>query len=138
MIKQEIESYISSLEVNKGREIQLLHKLIVVAAPQAKLWFLEGKNSLGKVVANPNIGYGSCTLPLAGGKSREFYKIGLSATSKGISVYIMGIKDKEYLSKTYSSKIGKTKITGYCIQFNKLKDINVEELICAVKTELES
>ena len=39
MIKQEIECYISSLEVNKGREIQLLHKLIVEAAPQAKLWF---------------------------------------------------------------------------------------------------
>ena len=39
------------------------------------------------------------TLKYADGTTREFYQIGLSANKTGISVYIMGIEDKKYLSQ---------------------------------------
>ena len=62
-----------------------------------------------KSVSNPNIGYGSYTIKYADGTTREFYQIGLSANTTGISVYIMGIKDKTYLAtnvwkKTWQGK----------------------------------
>lgn len=41
----------------------------------------------GKVVANPNIGYGVYPIAYADGSSRESYRIGLSANTTGISVY---------------------------------------------------
>ena len=137
-IKLAISNYINNLPEPKKTEITRIHQAIIEIIPTAQLWFLEGTNTSGKVVTNPNIGYGNCTLQLAGGKTRAFYKIGLSANSTGISVYIMGIKDKNYLNNTYGNKIGKAKITGYCIKFRNLKDIYIEELIRAINTELEN
>lgn len=137
-IKLAILNYLNNLPESKKTEITRIHQAIIETIPTAQLWFLEGTNASGKVVTNPNIGYGNCTLQLAGGKTRAFYKIGLSANSTGISVYIMGIKDKNYLNNTYGNKIGKAKITGYCIKFRNLKDIYIEELIRAINTELEN
>lgn len=137
-IKLAILNYLNNLPEPKRTEITRIHQAIIEIIPTAQLWFLEGTNTSGKVVTNPNIGYGNCTLQLAGGKTRAFYKIGLSANSTGISVYIMGIKDKNYLNNTYGNKIGKAKITGYCIKFRNLKDIYIEELIRAINTELEN
>lgn len=132
-----ISNYINNLPEPKKTEITRIHQAIIETIPTAQLWFLDGKNDEGKVVTNPNIGYGNCTLQLAGGKTKVFYKIGLSANATGISVYIMGIIDKNYLLQTYGTVLGKAKITGYCIKFNKLKDINLNELILAIKQEYE-
>jgi hypothetical protein len=101
--------------------------------PACKLWFLDGKNDKGKIVSNPNIGYGFYTIKYADGKIREFYQIGLSANTTGISVYILGINDKTYLAKTYGKKLGKANVTGYCIKFKTLKDINIEILKAAIR-----
>jgi hypothetical protein len=87
--------------------------------PKCKLWFLDGKDSTGKIVSNPNIGYGSYNIKYADGTTKEFYQIGLSANTTGISVYILGIKDKTYLSQTYEKVIGKAIVTGYCIKFKR-------------------
>mgnify|MGYP001481578700 CR=1 FL=1 len=91
----------------------------------------------GKTVSNPNIGYGSQTLKTADGKTREFYQIGFSANTTGISVYIMGIEDKKYLPETYGKAIGKATVTGYCIKFKTLKDINIDILEAAIRSGLE-
>ena len=101
--------------------------------PKCKLWFLDGKDSRGKIVSNSNIGYGSYNIKYADGTTKEFYQIGLSANTTGISVYILGIKDKTYLSQTYEKVIGKASVTGYCIKFKKLKDINIDILKDALK-----
>ena len=112
--------------------MQTLHQRILEINPTCKLWFLDGKNSENKVVSNPNIGYGTQTIRYADGKSKEFYRVGLSANTTGISVYIPGIEDKNYLSNTYKEKLGKASVTGYCIKFKKLKDINLEVLETAI------
>ena len=52
----------------------------------------------------------------------------MSANKTGISVYILGIKDKEYLAQTYGKKLGKASVSGYCIKFKTLKDINMDVL----------
>jgi hypothetical protein len=106
--------------------------------PGGKLWFLDGKDSKGKTVSNPNIGYGSYTIKYADGKTREFYQIGLSANTTGISVYILGLDDKAYLAKTYGKKIGKASVSGYCIKFKTLKDINIDVLEAAIRYGVEA
>lgn len=106
--------------------------------PTGKLWFLDGKDSEGKVVSNPNIGYGFYTIKYADGKTRDFYQIGFSANTTGISIYILGLEDKKYLSETYGEKIGKASVTGYCIKFKKLKDINVEVLVVTIRDGFEA
>ncbi|MEG1239600.1 MAG: DUF1801 domain-containing protein [Flavobacterium sp.] len=132
VIKQ-INTYIDSQSESKRADLQLLHTMILDVMPNAKLWFLDGKDSTGKIIANPNIGYGLQVLNYVDGSSREFYQIGISANTKGISVYIIGIKDKEYLTKTFSTIIGKATITGYCIKFKTLKDINIDILKSAIQ-----
>jgi len=106
--------------------------------PACKLWFLDGKNNEGKTVSNPNIGYGSHSMRYADGTTREFYQIGLSANKTGISVYIMGIEDKKYLAEAYGKELGKASVTGYCIRFKTLKDINIEILEAAIRFGFEA
>jgi hypothetical protein len=118
--------------------MQELHRIILKMVPACKLWFLDGKNSENKIVSNPNIGYGLHTIKYADGKTREFYIIGLSANKTGTSVYILGIKDKTYLVKTFGKKIGKASVTGYCIKFKTLGDINTETLEAAIRYGFEA
>lgn len=132
-VEEQIKEYISSQPEPKGSKMQELHRFILKIMPKCKLWFLDGKNDENKIVSNPNIGYGSYTIKYADGKIREFYQIGLSANTTGISIYIMGIKDKTYLSKTYGEKIGKASVSGYCIKFKSLKDINLDILEEAIR-----
>jgi len=132
-IQEQIKDYITSQPEPKRSDIEVLHKRILKALPKAKLWFLDGKDDKGKIVTNPNIGYGLQTIKYADGKTKEFYQIGISANTTGISVYIMGIKDKNYLPGTYGKTIGKATITGYCIKFKTLKDINIDILLSAIK-----
>ena len=98
----------------------------------------DGTNEDGKVVANPNIGYGVYTITYADGSSREFYRIGLSATTAGISVYVLGLDDKTYLARTYGASIGKASVTGYCIKFKSLNDVNVDVLEEAIRYGIEA
>ena len=131
-VKEQIKEYIASHPEPKQSELQELHQHILKVMPKCKLWFLDGKDEKGKIVSNPNIGYGSQNMKYADGTTREFYQIGLSANTTGISVYIMGIDDKKYLLNNYGKKIGKASVTGYCIKFKTLKDINLDVLEAAI------
>ena len=136
-VQEEIEKYISSQPEPKHSDMDALHHIILQVMPACKLRFLDGKNSENKIVSNPNIGYGFQTIKYADGKTREFYQIGISANKAGISVYILGIKDKKYLAQTYGKKLGKASVSGYCIKFKTLKDINIDILEAAIRYGLE-
>jgi hypothetical protein len=136
-IKAQITTYLTSQPEPKRSNMEELHRLVLKLMPGCKLWFLDGKNSEGKIVSNPNIGYGLHTIKYADGKSREFYQIGLSANKTGISVYILGITDKTYLAQTYGKKLGKASVTGYCIKFKTLKDIKLDVLEEAIRYGVE-
>nr|WP_298660069.1 DUF1801 domain-containing protein [uncultured Flavobacterium sp.] len=132
-IQEQIKDYIASQPDPKRSDIEALHKRILKIFPKGKLWYLDGKDEEGKIVSNPNIGYGLQTIKYANGKTKEFYQIGISANTTGISVYIMGIEDKKYLPETYGKTIGKATVTGYCIKFKTLKDINIDILETAIQ-----
>src|SRR6201986_609170 len=132
-VQEQINEYITSQPEPKRNDMQTLHTLILQALPGCKLWFEDGKNSENKTVSNPNIGYGAYTIKYADGKTREFYQIGLSANKTGVSVYILGIEDKKYLAQTYGKKLGKASVSGYCIKFKTMKDINVDILEAAIR-----
>ncbi len=136
-VQEQIKKYITSQPEPKRSDMRALHNIMLQIIPACKLWFLDGKNSENKTVSNPNIGYGSYTIKYADGTSKVFYKIGLSANKTGISVYILGIDDKTYLAKTYGKKLGKASVTGYCIKFKTLKDININILEAAIQYGFE-
>lgn len=137
-VKEQIKQYISSQPEPKGSNIQELHQRMLKILPAGKLWFSDGKDDKNKTVSNPTIGYGAYTIKYADGTTKEFFQIGVSGNTTGISVYILGIKDKTYLAKTYGKTIGKASVTGYCIKFKSLKDINVDVLEAAIRYGVEA
>jgi hypothetical protein len=137
-VKEQIKKYIDGQPEPKRSDMHELHRIILQVMPACKLWFLDGKNSENKTVSNPNIGYGLQAIKYADGTTREFYQIGLSANKTGISVYILGIKDKKYLAEAYGKELGQASVTGYCIRFKTLKDINIEILEAAVRYGFEA
>ena len=137
-VQEQIDEYISSQPEPKRSGMQELHDRILQIDPSCRLWFLDGKNAEGKVVSNPNIGYGSRPHKYADGSISDFYQIGLSANKTGISVYILGIDDKKYLAGTYGKDLGKAAVTGYCIRFKSLKDIHVDVLESAIRSGIKA
>ena len=137
-VQEQIEKYVATQPEPKRDDMRTLHRIVLKAIPGCKLWFLDGKDSDGKTVSNPNIGYGLHTIKYANGKTREFYQIGLSANTTGISVYILGIEDKKYLAREYGKKLGKASVSGYCIKFKALKDIDINVLEAAIRHGVEA
>lgn len=136
-IQEQIKKYIATQPEPKRSEMLKLHHIILGLMPRCELWFLDGKDENGKTVSNPNIGYGSQSMKYANGKTKKFYQIGISTNTTGISVYIMGIDDKKYLTKAFGNKLGKASVTGYCIKFRSLSDINIEVLTAAIEYGIE-
>ena len=127
-VANEIETYIASQPEPKGSEMRALHDIIRRIAPESRLWFLDGRDGAGRIVSNPNIGYGSLTIEYANGTSREFYRIGLSANTTGISLYVMGLDDKTLLAREFGDRIGKASVSGYCVKFRTLKEVDIDTL----------
>lgn len=134
---QEIDAYLAAQPEPKRSDLQALHRIILTRMPGCRLWFLDGKDDQGRTVSNPNIGYGLQTIRYADGRSREFYQIGLSPNTAGISVYVLGLEDKKYLPLAYGKTIGKASVTGYCIKFKRLADIHVDVLETAIQDAVE-
>ena len=130
---QRVEAYLAGQPEPKQTDLRQLHERMLADFPGCRLWFDDGTNEHGKVVSNPNIGYGTHTITYANGSSREFYRIGLSANTTGISVYVLGLDDKTYLARTYGASIGAASVTGYCIKFKRLSVINAETLHAAIR-----
>ena len=136
-VEKQIAAHIEMLHEAKRAEFEALHERILQLLPKGKLWFFDGKDDKGKVVSNPQIGYGLQTMKYTDGKTKEFYQIGISANTTGISVYVMGMEDKKYLPETYGKTIGKASVTGYCIKFKKLKGINLDVLEAIIRDGVE-
>jgi Domain of unknown function (DU1801) len=132
-VTTQIRDYLAAQPATKRSDLQALHDRMLRVLPGGQLWFLDGKDDTGKVVSNPSIGYGLQTMHYANGDSREFYQIGISANTSGISVYLMGLADKTYLATTYGKTLGKATVTGYCIKFRSLGQIDVDVLETAVR-----
>jgi hypothetical protein len=132
-ISDQVEAYLASQPEPKQADLRQLHTDMLASFPECRLWFNDGTNADGKVVANPNIGYGDYTITYADGSSREFYRIGLSANTTGISIYVLGLDDKTYLARTYGASIGKASVTSYCIKFKRLAVINADALQAAIR-----
>ena len=137
-VQEQIATYIASQPELKRNDMQTLHMLMLQILPEGKLWFDDGKNSENKTVSNPTIGYGFFTMNYPNGRTREVFQIGMSANTTGISIYILGIKDKTYLAKTYGKELGKASVSGYCVKFNKLKDIDINVLEAAIRYGIEA
>jgi len=135
-VQEQIRKYLAGQPQPKRSDLRELHRRILQASPQCKLWFFDGKDSADRTVSNPAIGYGLRTIRYAGGKSKEFFRVGVSGNKTGISVYILGLPDKQHLARTYGKKLGKAKVTGYCIRFKALKDIDVDTLASALRDGL--
>jgi len=137
-VQEQIKKYISGQPEPKRSNMEELHRIILQLLPECKYWFIDGKNSENKTISNPTIGYGFHTIKYSNGKTREFFQIGMCANKTGISIYILGIKDKTYLARTYGKKIGKASVTGYCIRFKTLKDIHIDILEEAMRYGIET
>ena len=131
-----VERYLATLPAARQREMRALHEAILGIAPGCRLWFLDGKDESGKVVSNPSIGYGTFTKRYADGRATEAFRVGISANTAGMSVYVMGLEDRTWLARTYAAALGRAKVTGYCIKFKSLGDVDREVLAAAIRDRL--
>jgi hypothetical protein len=137
-VDEEIDGYLAGQPEPKRSELLELHSFMLRSYLSCELWFNDGRNTDGKVVANPSIGYGRYTTTYADKTTKDFYRVGFSANTTGISVYVLGLTDKTALRSTFADTLGKASITGYCIKFRKIGDINIDTLHAAIRYGMEA
>lgn len=136
-VQNQIDDYVAGLSESRRRDVQKLCGIVRELMPRCKLWFLDGKDAKGRTISNPSIGFGTQTMTYADGKTKEFYQVGISANTTGISVYLMGLEDRKYLPATYGKRLCPATVTGYCIKFRALEKIDVEALIDAMRDAIQ-
>jgi len=128
-LAESVDAYLGSHPEPKRTDLCCLHEKFKSLFPGQPVSYFDGLDDNGKVVANPTLGYGSHTHKSANGASKKVFKLGLSANKTGISIYVMGIADKMLLQSMFQDRLGKAKVTRYCIRFGKLADIDVNLLM---------
>lgn len=116
-------------------DLQIILNWMDVEFPHLERSFHDGKNDQGKQVTNPTYGFGSFEQTYANGDKKTHFQIGIAATQKGISLYLLGIRGKIDL-KAACSELGKAKVTGYCISFIRFGDLDLEVLSCVCQSAL--
>lgn len=126
--RERIAQYLHGLDTDKREAMRTLHALVSKIMPGCMLWFSDGRNVAGGIVPGPCIGYGSRIIRYTNGTTREVFRAGISATNSGLSLHLFGMPDKTALARKYAATIGRATVTGYCIKFQKLKDVNLRVL----------
>jgi hypothetical protein len=129
-----IEQHFQNLPSPKAEALRGLYQLLREEIPQAELHFFDGRNEAGKVVTNPTIGFGKTRIHYTNGSFQDTFRIGICATSTGLSMYILGLEDKKFLNEFLGDRLGKAKITGYAIGFKKTSDIDLSVLRDLIRT----
>lgn len=124
-VQQQIAEHLAKQSAAKRGDLEALHRMVRRVSPRCAVSFFDGKDASGKTVTNPTIGYGLQTMRYADGSTKDVFRVGVAANASGISVYILGIDDKTYLTKTFGKTLGRASVTGYCIRFKALKDLDL-------------
>lgn len=132
-VNAQIDGYLAAQPEPKRGDMHALHELLSRVMPGTRRWFVDGTDETGRTITNPSIGYGLHTIAYADVRTREWFQVGLSANTGGISVYVMGLEDRTYLPRTYGATLGKAKVTGYCIRFRALRDVDLGVLEAAIR-----
>lgn len=74
------------------------------------------------------IGYGDMWQPRPKGESVHWFVVGLALQKSGISIYVNAVKDGQYISKSYGTRLGKVKIGAASIGFKELVALDLEVL----------
>ena len=83
------------------------------------------------------IGYGNFTYERSGGKTVEWFMVGLAAQKSYISVYVNAVDDDGYLTAKYADRLGKAKIGASSIGFTSVEDIDFHVLMELVEKASE-
>jgi len=127
-VQEQIAKHIAGQSEAKRSDLQELHRLALRVSPGCRLWYFDGKDSKGKKVANQTIGYGLHTMRYADGSTKDVFQVGVAANATGISIHILGQEDNTQLKKMFGKTLGKASMTGYCIRFKGLKDLDIDVL----------
>lgn len=92
--------------------------------PDLQATFHDGKDEIGKQITNPIHGFGAFEQTYANGEKKTHFQIGVAQTKSGISIYLLGIRGKMDLPVACMA-LGKAKVTGYCISYKKMADLNL-------------
>jgi hypothetical protein len=131
-----MQSYLQKLPRSKQQELQEFIRIVAQVAPQEMATFYDGKDKEGKVVTNGTIGFGSYLHHFSDGRMEQLYRIGISPNATGFSIYVLGLMDKEILKTRFANSLGKAKVTGYCIKFKSLKDLDEKIVLDLIKFAL--
>ena len=120
------ERFIDSLPPGTGDDMRRLDRVIseVMADETRTLWegvFWGGSDQT-------IIGYGDFSSTDSKGKSVDWFKVGLAAQKRHLSLYVNAADSDGYLVGRYADRLGKVKTGSASISFKSADDIDLDVL----------
>lgn len=121
-----IEQYLESLEPKHREVIQLLIDLIHKIDPSIShaVWRGVFWGDSEQTI----LGFGEYDYETKNGVTGSWFLIGLSRQKSYYSMYVSGVKDGDYLIKSYQDKLGKVKMGSSSISFTKIENVDLDNL----------
>ncbi|HEX9865065.1 MAG TPA: DUF1801 domain-containing protein [Acidimicrobiia bacterium] len=131
------DQFIDSLAPETGDDMRRLDHLIseVMADETRTLWegvFWGGSDQT-------IIGYGDFSSTDSKGKTVDWFKVGLAAQKRHLSLYVNAADTDGYLVTRYANRLGRVKTGSASISFKSADDIDLDvlrELIQAAKAQM--
>ncbi len=112
-----VKEYFDALPPERQAPMEFLHKFIQKNTPSLKSHF-----------AYNMLGYGSFKYKNNKKEELNWPTIGLASQKNYISLYVCSVENGEYIAEKAKNKLGKVNVGKSCIRFNKIEDLNLEEL----------
>lgn len=74
------------------------------------------------------IGYGDLTTGRPGGKTVEWFMVGLALQKQHLSIYVNAVEDGRYVAEAYRSELGKVKVGKASIAIKRVEDVDLDAL----------
>jgi len=120
------DQFIDSLPPETGEDMRRLDRVIseVMADETRTLWegiFWGGSDQT-------IIGYGDFSGTDSKGRSVDWFKVGLAAQKRNLSLYVNAADSDGYLVGRYADRLGKVKTGSASINFKSAEDIDLDVL----------
>jgi hypothetical protein len=132
---RDVDAFLDGLGGERGEDIRELDALIraELSGLDRALW--EGPMWGG--THQEIVGYGSITQERPRGAAIEWFLIGLAEQKAHISVYVNASEGGDYLVRRRAKALGAVKVGAAAVTFDRLADIDRDELVGLVRRARE-
>lgn len=116
------EAYIASVDEKRRGDIRRLHELVLEEAPELV------PTMRFRMMGTDVMAYGPFDYKYATGREGTWFKIGIAAQKKYISLYCCACDSDGYVAERFASRLPRANVGRSCVRFTSLDQLDEQSI----------